>query len=443
MKADFTRKLLKWNAVQNRRIMPWKGEKDPYKIWLSEIMLQQTRVEQGIGYYERFIKAFPTVFALAKAPEKQVYKMWEGLGYYSRCKNLIHTARTLVEEHGGKFPSAYEEILKLKGIGPYTAAAIASFAFNECRAVVDGNVLRVISRYFGVSTPIDDVAGKKIYHSLAGSLIDPDSPGTYNQAIMDFGATICKPRSPLCGQCVQSKECEAFRHGYIEDLPVKSKSLKKKARWFYYFLIEIGDGVYIRKRTGKDIWQNLHEFVCFETDGDAAHGPGDILKKMLKRQPFIVRSSSEVYTQQLTHQQVHGRFIRVTIPLPGGGPEEDGKLQGPGKPALANRKVATISKRHKNTATSGQASDRAAGERILSGNKNAGASGQLRDAVDSDRMLLEKKITKLLARADEHNAQGAIGYQLVKKNDLHEYAFPKLLHAYLKQVYPSPARDDI
>ncbi|MBL7735509.1 MAG: A/G-specific adenine glycosylase [Chitinophagaceae bacterium] len=375
MKSDFTRKLLKWNTAQNRRIMPWKGEKDPYKIWLSEIMLQQTRVEQGIGYYERFIKAFPTVFALAAAPEKQVYKMWEGLGYYSRCKNLIHTARTLVEEHEGKFPSTYEDILKLKGIGPYTAAAIASFAFNECQAVVDGNVLRALSRYFGISTPIDDAAGKKIYHSLACSLIDPVSPGAYNQAIMDFGATICKPRNPLCGQCVQSKECEAFRHGYAEELPVKSKSLKKKTRWFYYFLIEVGDSVYIRKRSGRDIWQNLHEFVCFETDKDAEYAPEDVLKKILKKQPFIIQSSSRVYTQQLTHQQVNGKFIRVAISLSG-----------------------------------------------------------------ANRVLLEKKITKLLLTgAAGQDAEGAVGYQLVKKNTLHEYAFPKLIHAFLEQTYPPPA----
>jgi A/G-specific adenine glycosylase len=197
MKPDFTKKLMKWNQSSNNRAMPWKGEKDPYKIWLSEIILQQTRVEQGLGYYERFVKKFPTIKHLAKAPEQEVFKLWEGLGYYTRCKNLIATATFISKEKKGKFPDDYESILSLKGVGPYTAAAIASFAYNLPHAVIDGNVFRVLSRYFGISTPVDTAAGKKMYALLAKELLDKDEPGLYNQAIMDFGAVVCKPLQPL------------------------------------------------------------------------------------------------------------------------------------------------------------------------------------------------------------------------------------------------------
>jgi A/G-specific adenine glycosylase len=293
--------------------MPWKGESDPYKIWLSEIILQQTRVEQGLAYYEKFIKAFPTVHLLAEAPETEVFKMWEGLGYYSRCKNLIETARIVSRQYGGNFPSSYNEIIKLKGVGPYTAAAIASFAFNENRAVVDGNVQRVIARYFGISTPVDNPEGKRLFAELAQSLIDEDGPAVYNQAIMDFGATICKPRKPLCEQCIQSDHCEALKHGFINILPVKEKILKKRTRWLYYFIIETGDSVYIRKREDKDIWQNLHEFVLLETEAEHDDPAGDFLKKLLQHQSYSILFSSQIHSQQLTHQRINGRFFRIRL----------------------------------------------------------------------------------------------------------------------------------
>lgn len=311
MKADFTRKLLRWNKNANTRQMPWKGESDPYKIWLSEVMLQQTRVEQGWAYYEKFIKAFPNIHKLAKATDNQVFKMWEGLGYYSRCKNLLATARVISSAYKGVFPQSYDEILQLKGIGPYTAAAIASFAFNEKKAVVDGNVHRVLARYFGISTPVDGNSGKKLFASLAQSLLDDDAPGIYNQAIMDFGATICKPKNPLCSECVQSKECEAYNYGFVNKLPVKEKQMKKRTRWFYYFIIESGDSVFIRKREEKDIWQNLHEFVLFEKDEPDDDPAPDFLRDLLKDQPYSVISSSEGYSQQLTHQRINGRFFVV------------------------------------------------------------------------------------------------------------------------------------
>ena len=190
--------------------MPWKHEKDPYKIWLSEIILQQTRVEQGREYYNRFVHAYPTVEQLAVAKDDDVYKLWEGLGYYSRCKNLLHTAREIVNKYAGVFPKTYEEIIQLKGIGPYTAAAIASFAFQLPYAVLDGNVMRILSRYFGISTAIDSTEGKKELATLANSLLDTDAPGIYNQAIMDFGATICKPKQPVCTNCLLAENCTAF-----------------------------------------------------------------------------------------------------------------------------------------------------------------------------------------------------------------------------------------
>jgi A/G-specific adenine glycosylase len=205
MNAVFTEKLLDWNNNNNKRSMPWKGEKDPYKIWLSEIILQQTRVEQGLSYYQSFITNFPTVYDLAKAPDEKVFKLWEGLGYYSRCKNLIASAKFIVNDLNGKFPDTFETIVALKGVGPYTASAIASFAFNQPYAVVDGNVQRVLSRYFGISTPVDTSAGKKLYQHLAESLLDINVAGLYNQAIMDFGAIICKPQNPLCTQCPQQE----------------------------------------------------------------------------------------------------------------------------------------------------------------------------------------------------------------------------------------------
>jgi A/G-specific adenine glycosylase len=313
MQPDFTQKLLEWNFSSNHRPMPWRGERDPYKIWLSEIILQQTRVEQGWNYYERFIKQFPDVHTLAGAPESVVYKLWEGLGYYTRCKNLIATARLIVEHHEGIFPSSYDEIIKLKGIGPYTAAAISSFAFNEKRAVVDGNVQRVLARYFGVSTPVDTPEGKKLFAHLAQSLIDDNSPSEYNQAIMDFGATICKPRNPFCEQCVQASDCEAYNNHFVHEVPVKQKVLKIKKRWLYYFIIENGESIYIRKRENSDIWQNLHEFVLFESDAEQENAAVAFLNGLLQPHYYEVTGQSEMYTQQLTHQRINGRFIRVAV----------------------------------------------------------------------------------------------------------------------------------
>ncbi len=321
MKDVFAKKLLQWDEKHNTRSMPWKGEKDPYKIWLSEVILQQTRVEQGWAYYEKFIKTFPTVHDLAKATQKKVFKLWEGLGYYNRCKNLMETAKKISVDYQGKFPSSYEEIRSLKGIGPYTAAAIASFAFNLPYAVVDGNVERVLARYFGEETPVDTSQGKKFYTGLAASLLDEKQAGRYNQAIMDFGAVICKPQNPLCTQCVQRKKCQSYQNDEVALLPVKKKSPAKKNRWFCYFIIEVNEQVYIRLRKGKDIWQNLYEFVLLETnqlphERDIINA--EFVKEAFGGQKIIVKNISQFYKQQLTHQTIHGQFIiiRTDAPVP-------------------------------------------------------------------------------------------------------------------------------
>jgi A/G-specific adenine glycosylase len=312
----FRLKLLEWNAAQNTRTMPWKGEKDPYKIWLSEIILQQTRVEQGWDYYNRFVAAFPTVNYLAKAPENKVFKLWEGLGYYSRCKNLIVTAKKIANECKGVFPDNYEDILQLKGVGPYTAAAISSFAFNLPYAVVDGNVFRVLARYFGNSKAIDSTAGKKIFTELATALLDKKQPGLYNQAIMDFGAVICKPQQPLCGTCPLKKNCLAYASNIVNELPVKEKKLTVKNRWFYYIIAQHKNEVLVTKRGAGDIWENLYQFVLHEASSviDATAIKNiPALKKITAAKPPVVNWVSSAYKQKLTHQTIYGQFISITL----------------------------------------------------------------------------------------------------------------------------------
>jgi A/G-specific adenine glycosylase len=316
LQKEFSGRLLKWNKEKNDRQMPWKGEKDPYKIWLSEIILQQTRVEQGLKYYNNFVKTFPGIRQLANAPEEKVFKLWEGLGYYSRCRNLIATARYVSAEKKGKFPDTYDEIKSLKGIGPYTAAAISSFAFNLPHAVVDGNVFRVLARIFGIDKPTDSTEGKKYFNQLADELLSKEQPGLYNQAIMDFGAVICKPASPLCSSCVFQKSCYAFQHNKINELPVKGKKITTRKRWFYYFVIQYKDQTVIRQRVAKDIWQQLFEFPMLETEEEK-----DIKKMIvqaekkgwLQKNNYEVISLSPLYKQQLSHQLIVARFVTVQL----------------------------------------------------------------------------------------------------------------------------------
>lgn len=316
MKSFFTQKLMRWNEKSNRRAMPWKGEKDPYKIWLSEIILQQTRVEQGRDYYLRFITRFPTVAQLASAPEAKIFKLWEGLGYYSRCRNLIAAAKIIREQYNGQFPRSYEAILALPGIGPYTASAIASFAFNLPYAVVDGNVQRVLARTGGITMPVDSTRGKSVISQLALDLLDKTEPGIYNQAIMDFGASVCKPQAPLCGECIMQKDCRAFQLDLVEKLPVKEKKITRKKRWFYYFVISCKNRVYIRKRTARDIWQNLHEFLLVEKTHRLSQKEL-LLQPPLQSLPEANMAEniqvSKLYTQHLTHQTICGQFVELQL----------------------------------------------------------------------------------------------------------------------------------
>ncbi|GEO11718.1 A/G-specific adenine glycosylase [Segetibacter aerophilus] len=298
--------------------MPWKGEKDPYKIWISEIILQQTRVTQGLAYYNNFIEVFPDLKSLAEAPNEAVFKAWEGLGYYSRCKHLLFTARYILDDLEGKFPETYENLLKLKGIGPYTAAAISSFAYGLPHAVVDGNVFRVLARFFGEAIAIDSVKGKELFTGLANRLLFKEDSAAYNQALMDFGATICKPQLPDCFNCVLQQECVAYNSGLVNELPVKEKRLIKRKRFFTYFIFMTDEGVLVRKRIDKDIWENLYEFYLVESSKELHWKQKDIkqwLNEQLGINDFSIIKISDPYTQHLTHQTLLGRFITVKLPI--------------------------------------------------------------------------------------------------------------------------------
>ena len=318
-KSIFTEKLLAWYQP-NQRPLPWKGIKNPYFIWLSEIILQQTRVEQGLPYYLRFTERYPTIIDLAQAPEDEVLKLWEGLGYYSRARNLHAAAKMVAEEYNGVFPDTYEGIRSLKGVGEYTAAAIASFAYGLPYAVVDGNVYRVLARFFGIDTPIDTTPGKKIFRQLADELLNKAQPARYNQAIMDFGATHCMPKLPLCAACLHRPHCKAYQNQQVSQLPVKSKKLKKRHRYFYYWVVTDGTQVALRKRAEGDIWAGLYDFPLSELE---AWVEGLFLTDRLMETPFWaeqlapyaprIEHLSERYDQVLTHQKINALFIRVQV----------------------------------------------------------------------------------------------------------------------------------
>lgn len=324
--ANYFRKgLFEW-ARGIHRPMPWKGEKDPYLVWLSEIILQQTRVAQGLPYFERFKEQYPAVEDLAAAPEDEVMKLWEGLGYYSRARNL-HAAAKMVSTHfQGEFPADHQQLLALPGVGPYTAAAIASFAFELPFAVVDGNVFRILSRILGIDTPIDTTAGKKEFSAIAQQLLDQDSPGRYNQALMDFGALQCVPRNPDCDHCPFAQRCEARRKGKVDQLPVKEKKLVKKDRYFHYFILQWQDQLIIRKRTEKDIWRQLYEFPLLETPHlEFADWEHNALWKELKLDfptGTLLRTAGP-FRQQLTHQRIVAVFREIAFPGPPSALPED------------------------------------------------------------------------------------------------------------------------
>ena len=318
-KKYFQQQLLHWHQTKNNRQLPWKEEKDVYRIWLSEIILQQTRAEQGMKYYERFIKKYPTIQQLAKAPLEQVYKLWEGLGYYNRCRNLHATAQKIEYELKGEFPATYESILELKGVGPYTAAAISSFGFGLPYAVVDGNVFRVLSRFFGLSVAVDSTNGKKIFQKLAQDCLNQNVPAAYNQAIMDFGATVCKPDIPDCKNCVMQKKCIAFQTKTVADLPFKGKKTKQRNRWFCFYILEQKGKFAVQKRTEKDVWANLYEFPNAEYEAEkrwkqaAKNDVAQWLTNNMISQSYKIIAVTKPVKQQLTHQTIYANAVLIRL----------------------------------------------------------------------------------------------------------------------------------
>lgn len=309
---NFSNTLIMWYLI-NQRDLPWRKSKNPYLIWLSEIILQQTRIVQGTSYYEKFASEFEDIFALANADEKQILKLWQGLGYYSRARNLHATAKVLATEYDGEFPRTYKELISLKGIGDYTASAISSIAFDQPHAVVDGNVYRVLSRIFGIETPINESQGIKEFKSLAQTLLNKEDPGTHNQAIMEFGALVCTPKKPKCETCIFNNSCYALQKKTIDTLPVKIKKLKVKKRFFNYLVIDNNRGsTLVRQRTGKGIWQNLYEFPLYETDQLVENDSeiDEIVKNELFMEgSYTLRKFNEsAILHKLTHQTIYATF---------------------------------------------------------------------------------------------------------------------------------------
>ena len=306
---NFSSKLVSWYQ-NNKRDLPWRNTVNPYYIWLSEIILQQTRVLQGTPYYLAFLKAFPTIEDLANASEDKVLEMWQGLGYYSRARNLHFTAKDIVNNFGGEFPNDYKQVLKLKGVGVYTAAAITSFAFDMPYAVVDGNVIRVLSRVFGVSIPFDTSAGKKEFHQLAQELLIEKDAAIYNQAIMEFGAIQCKPKSPNCSSCPMQDFCIAYSANSVAELPVKSKKIKVKNRFVHYLMIEQENNIFLGKRKS-GIWNGLYEFPFLEFPiqmNEKQVMQSDEWSKVFFNSKCDVKSVSSEFIHILSHQKIHAQF---------------------------------------------------------------------------------------------------------------------------------------
>lgn len=315
----FTHQIIEW-YLANRRELPWRATRDPYKIWLSEIILQQTRVNQGLSYYQKFVTHYPDIKSLASAPLDEVLNLWQGLGYYSRANNLHAAAKVIVSDYGGRFPETTDELMKIVGIGSYTAAAIASMAFDVPAVVVDGNVFRLLARLYGIQTPINTSAGKKEFSLLGQQLMDTRQPATFNQAIMEFGALCCTPNLPLCGQCIFNDRCYAKANKLIHVLPVKKPKNKVRNRYFYYFLIELDSGsqkaYYLNRRTEKDIWKNLYDLPLVEyaqevNPAEAISHPA--ISAYMQGLPFTVVQVSDSYKHKLTHQHINTTFIHIRV----------------------------------------------------------------------------------------------------------------------------------
>lgn len=310
--------LIEW-YIENKRNLPWRNTSDSYKIWVSEVILQQTRVAQGLNYYLQFIEKFPTVDVLATCTEEEVLKAWQGLGYYSRARNLHKGAKSVVALFDSKLPSTYKEIISISGIGEYTAAAILSIAYNRPYAVVDGNVYRVLSRLFAIDTPIDSTVGKKQFAKLAQDLIDISNPGKYNQAIMELGALQCSPVKPLCDSCPLQNLCAARQLDMQTEFPVKSKKVKVRNRYFHYFQIEYNGFTYLNKRIAKDIWKNMYEFPLIETEQNISLSElliTDSFKGLFGNADITIYSSAKQFKHILTHQHIYANFYVVKIEKP-------------------------------------------------------------------------------------------------------------------------------
>lgn len=309
---DIANELIQWYKT-NKRDLPWRNTTDAYVIWLSEVILQQTRVEQGLPYFYRFVEKYPDVNSFAAAGEDEILKLWQGLGYYSRGRNMLKTAQLVRDEYNGIFPQRYNELIKLKGIGEYTAAAISSFSANEAKAVVDGNVYRVLSRYFGIDEPINTPKGKKIFQQVADDVLNHEHPGLHNQAMMEFGAMLCKPKNPACGICPVRLGCYAFKHNATTALPVKLNKLKIRERNFSYILIVNNNEILLNKRNEKDIWANMYDLPMIETTTmlpveELIKLPG--FKLSFGKNAEILEVS-QVYRHVLTHQRLYVRFIKL------------------------------------------------------------------------------------------------------------------------------------
>ena len=315
-----TRALLAWYP-RHRRDLPWRHTQDPYAIWLSEVILQQTRVAQGLPYYLDFLTTYPTVQALAAAPEQEVLRHWQGLGYYSRARNMHYTAQQVVSEFGGRFPATYAGLRQLKGVGPYTAAAIASFAFNEAVAVLDGNVFRVLARVFGLHSDTAAPASRKEFQALADQHLPPAAAAEFNQAIMEFGALQCTPAKPDCLFCPLQNDCWAFQHGQVALLPFKSKAKAARVRFFHYLVLRHGEQIYLKERLAGDIWQGLYDFALTETDSPDLPA-AEVLRHVeaLGGQPDTSRVAEDrpapALRHVLSHQKLEARFHAVALAAP-------------------------------------------------------------------------------------------------------------------------------
>ena len=313
VRNQFAQEIIRWYQ-KHQRDLPWRKTSDPYYIWLSEIILQQTRVKQGLPYYLNFVEQYPNIEDLAQASEDEVLRLWQGLGYYSRGRNLHYTAKYIVQELNGKFPDDYKSLLKLKGVGKYTAAAIASFAFGEQVAVVDGNVYRVLARYFGVEKDIATTEAAKVFANLAQELIPENDPGTYNQAVMEFGALQCTPKKPDCLFCPIQANCVAFHQGKQSLLPIKNPKIKVKKRYFHYLILSKTNQLYLRKRSNEDIWGGLYDFLLLEEkqllDFEVLLEKSGLLNFQTQ---ILLKQESETYKHTLTHQKIQAKFYQIEL----------------------------------------------------------------------------------------------------------------------------------